>query len=134
MQKILPLILIAIIILGGGYYLLMRKFQAKYSPETTTSQQTNTNQKEGDTMTQQNYSSLTVAEHNIPEDCWVIISGEVYDLTNFDQKHPGGMEAIRLACGKDATQVFETRGDRGPHPESAKQTLSAMKIGTLKNE
>jgi L-lactate dehydrogenase (cytochrome) len=37
------------------------------------------------------------------ESCWVIIKGEVYDVTNFLDDHPGGAAIILKYGGKDAT-------------------------------
>lgn len=46
-----------------------------------------------------------VQKHNSVESCWVIISGTVYDVTSFIDKHPGGRNAILKAAGMDATYV-----------------------------
>lgn len=37
------------------------------------------------------------------ESCWVIIKGEVYDVTDFLDDHPGGPDIILKYGGKDAT-------------------------------
>ncbi|CAG8682286.1 3319_t:CDS:2, partial [Cetraspora pellucida] len=37
-------------------------------------------------------------------DCWVIVNGEVLDVTNFLPDHPGGKKAILIYAGKDATE------------------------------
>ena len=55
-----------------------------------------------------------VAKHKLPlfksdannssrESCWVIIKGEVYDVTNFLDDHPGGAAIILKYGGTDAT-------------------------------
>lgn len=44
-----------------------------------------------------------VQRHNTPDDCWVIISGNVYDVTEFLENHPGGARVIIKNSGKDAT-------------------------------
>lgn len=59
-----------------------------------------------------------VAKHNKRDDCWVIIDvsptigayqpeadpkGNVYDVTDFIESHPGGEGIIIANAGKDAT-------------------------------
>ena len=36
------------------------------------------------------YTLSEVAQHASKDDCWAIISGDVYDLTEFINRHPGG--------------------------------------------
>ncbi|CAG8607543.1 17667_t:CDS:1 [Cetraspora pellucida] len=52
-------------------------------------------------------SGEEVAKHNTRQDCWVIIHGKVYDVTNFLPEHPGGVKVILDQAGKDATAVFD---------------------------
>ncbi|WWD08682.1 hypothetical protein V865_006795 [Kwoniella europaea PYCC6329] len=47
-----------------------------------------------------------VNKHNTPEDCWVVIDGKVYDLTEFAQIHPGGAGHIHRVAGRDASAIF----------------------------
>ncbi|KAF2202307.1 putative mitochondrial cytochrome b2 [Delitschia confertaspora ATCC 74209] len=47
-----------------------------------------------------------VAKHNTAESCWVIIHGNVYDVTKFIPSHPGGAKVILRLAGKDATEEF----------------------------
>jgi cytochrome b involved in lipid metabolism len=39
------------------------------------------------------YSRAQVATHNKPEDLSIIISGQVYNITEFQEKHPGGKKS-----------------------------------------
>jgi L-lactate dehydrogenase (cytochrome) len=48
-----------------------------------------------------------VAKHNGPQDCWVIVHGRAYDVTDFLPEHPGGMKIILKYAGKDATEEFD---------------------------
>jgi len=48
-----------------------------------------------------------VAKHNTADDCWVILGGKVYDVTDFLDDHPGGKKAILVYAGRDATEEFE---------------------------
>ncbi|KAL2867416.1 FMN-dependent alpha-hydroxy acid dehydrogenase [Aspergillus lucknowensis] len=47
-----------------------------------------------------------VRPHNKPDDCWVVVSGEVWDLTSFAKEHPGGASVILKYAGRDATDAF----------------------------
>ena len=38
--------------------------------------------------------------HNREEDCWLVISGKVYDVTEFLDEHPGGFDIVLAACGE----------------------------------
>jgi predicted heme/steroid binding protein len=52
------------------------------------------------------YTLADVAKHNTDKDCWVVVNGQVLDVTKFLPKHPGGKPAIMLYAGKDATAEF----------------------------
>lgn len=58
------------------------------------------------------YTMAEVAKHNTASDCWVVLGGKVYDVTNFLDDHPGGKRAITLYAGKDATEEFDMLHDR----------------------
>merc|ERR1711879_253205 len=53
-----------------------------------------------------------VAKHNTDSDCWVIIGGDVFDVTKFLSDHPGGKKSIMLYAGKDATEEFDMMHNR----------------------
>jgi cytochrome b involved in lipid metabolism len=67
-------------------------------------------------------------KHDSSTSCWSIVYGNVFDLTKWITKHPGGAEKIRAICGKDGTTSFEKQhtGDGG----AAKQ-LSNYFLGKL---
>merc|ERR1719277_2947793 len=52
------------------------------------------------------YTMEEVAKHNTKADCWVVVNGEVLDVTKFLSEHPGGELAILTFAGKDATEEF----------------------------
>ena len=69
-----------------------------------------------------------VAKHSSAGDCWSVVNGNVYDLTEFVNRHPGGASNIKLMCGKDATGAF-----KGQHGSSGRPSneLSNYLIGSL---
>lgn len=76
------------------------------------------------------YKMEEVAKHGTKGDCWMAISGKVYDLSKHPE-HPGG-NIIFESCGKDAMEAFNTKGGIGKvHSEIAKALLSKFYIGDL---
>ncbi|PHT46645.1 Cytochrome b5 [Capsicum baccatum] len=73
------------------------------------------------------YNLAEVAKHNNAKDCWLIISGKVYDVTKFLDDHPGGDEVLLSATGKDATDDFEDVG----HSSSARSMLDEYYVGDI---
>jgi hypothetical protein len=76
----------------------------------------------------QQISRDDVAQHSTPEDCWTIVNGEVFDLTPFISRHPGGRSAISQICGRDGTELFSGQHAGQGMPE---KELSSHKIGVL---
>ncbi|GFP93686.1 cytochrome b5 isoform e [Phtheirospermum japonicum] len=68
-----------------------------------------------------------VAKHNTVKDCWLVISGKVYDVTPFMDDHPGGDEVLLAGTGKDATNDFEDVG----HSDSAREMMDKYYIGDI---
>lgn len=54
-----------------------------------------------------------IAQHNKPNDCWVTIDGDPYDITGFIQEYQSNDETISGFCG---TYGFEV-GFLGENPE-----------------
>jgi len=79
------------------------------------------------------YASEQVSAHSAEDDCWMIINGKVYDVTQYIPFHPGG-KMILGGCGKDATELFMTRPTNlnTPHPEEAFQKLEDYYIGDFR--
>jgi cytochrome b involved in lipid metabolism len=78
----------------------------------------------------QNMSKVTRAElakHNTEDDCWVLIHGKVYNVTNF-KDHPGDFDVfVENAGGPDATQEFEG----ACHTEDAIEQMAEYLVGEL---
>ena len=49
------------------------------------------------------YTWDEIAKHDKREDRWMVIQGEVYNITNWARKHPGGTKVISHYSGQDAT-------------------------------
>lgn len=54
-----------------------------------------------------NISADELKQHNAEDDCWVVIHGLVYDLTDFVDEHPAGPESITELAGQDGTEEFQ---------------------------
>merc|ERR1711865_941170 len=52
------------------------------------------------------YDMAEVSKHVTKGDCWVVVDGNVLNVTNFLPTHPGGELAILTFAGKDATEEF----------------------------
>merc|ERR1719482_1743001 len=52
------------------------------------------------------YDMAEVSKHTTKEDCWVVVNGQVLNVTKFLPDHPGGELAILTFAGKDATEEF----------------------------
>lgn len=50
-----------------------------------------------------------ISKHNKSSDCWLLISGKVYDITGYFGSHPGGNGTMSATCGKDATDAYMTK-------------------------
>lgn len=73
-------------------------------------------------------SAEDVAQHSTAEDCWTIVDGNVYDVTPFVSRHPGGLAAISQICGVDGTEQFSVKHGSDSAPNSQ---LDSLKIGTV---
>jgi len=85
------------------------------------------------TQTQSNtqnsgYTMALVAQHNAASSCWAAINGNVYDLTNWINQHPGGPENILAICGTDGSAAFNAQhgGQRQPAAELAQFLLGPL--------
>ena len=70
-----------------------------------------------------------VAKHNTPEDCWIILDGNVYNVTPYLKIHPSGPDCIIAYAGKDLTDPYMKR-----HRWVSPRLIEKLKIGTLKKE
>ncbi|KAG6831810.1 hypothetical protein H0H92_007487 [Tricholoma furcatifolium] len=79
------------------------------------------------------YTEDAVAKHNNPNDLWLIVDGNVYDLTKFLSLHPGGRSVLvdEEVAGKDATNIFYSlhRSEVLRKPQYAR-----LKIGRVRRD
>lgn len=47
-----------------------------------------------------------VQKHCTADDAWIVVDGDVYDVTKFARLHPGGKETLLEYAGRDATEDF----------------------------
>ncbi|KAF4739431.1 hypothetical protein FOZ63_000570, partial [Perkinsus olseni] len=52
------------------------------------------------------YTEEEVAKHNTKDDCWIIVNGMVYNVTDWLPHHPGGEAVIMQYAGKDASDEW----------------------------
>jgi cytochrome b involved in lipid metabolism len=74
------------------------------------------------------FSLADVSKHNSLGDCWLVISGNVYNATDYLYIHPGGAEMIVPYCGSDATDAFL---GMMKHDSRAQRDLATIFIGKL---
>jgi cytochrome b involved in lipid metabolism len=79
-----------------------------------------------------------IAKHNKQTDCWMLISGKVYNITSYFGSHPGGNSPMTATCGIDATAAYATKnagatssGARISHSSNALSLLTNYYIGDL---
>ena len=74
------------------------------------------------------YTMDKVKANNSATSCWSAINGNVYDLTNWINQHPGGSGAIRGLCGTDGSAEFSAKHKGQSNPESR---LASYLLGPL---
>ena len=57
---------------------------------------------------------------------WVVVDGNVLDVTNFIAEHPGGSDVLLKRAGRDVTTVFNQT-----HSIDAKQLAKSFIIGQV---
>ncbi|KAF4551668.1 FMN-dependent dehydrogenase-like protein 1 [Elsinoe fawcettii] len=52
-----------------------------------------------------------ISKHSSAEDCWIVVDGAVWDLTEFAPSHPGGAHIITRHAGHDASTTYNSIHD-----------------------
>lgn len=73
------------------------------------------------------FTAEEVARHNKASDLWLIIDGDVFNVTKFIDEHPGGGDVLLEHAGQDASVAFANVG----HSGDARKQLAALRIGKL---
>ncbi|OOF97980.1 hypothetical protein ASPCADRAFT_128160 [Aspergillus carbonarius ITEM 5010] len=68
-----------------------------------------------------------VASHSKTDNLWVVIDEDVYDLTGFQDEHPGGKKILQRVAGKDASKQFWKYHNEG----ILKKYKGKLQIGSL---
>lgn len=69
-----------------------------------------------------------LSKHNKPNDMWMAINNEVYDLTMYLDYHPGGFNKLMEGAGQDGTELFYDN-----HPwVNIHNLVGKLQIGYLK--
>lgn len=97
----------------------------KPTPKPVTKPITNPTTSSGE----KSYSLADISSHNSATTCWSAINANVYDLTSWVDRHPGGRLAILMICGKDGSSLFNMQ-----HGGQSRvgNILTTYKIASLK--
>lgn len=76
------------------------------------------------------YSLDEVAKHTSKSDLWIVVWNYVYDITKYQEEHPGGRDFLLENAGTDATTAYEDIG----HSTDAREILENYRIGKLNEE
>lgn len=125
-------IIVALALVLGGIFVFSRD-SGDDASEQANGQAGQNGGNTGQQSTTTTYTLADVAQHATPQDCWLTIEGKVYNVTGFAERHPGG-QAVYQGCGRDATELFNTRpmGSRTPHSAQARSFLPSFYIGDLR--
>ena len=52
----------------------------------------------------QYYTWEEVEQHNTEESMWIVANNNIYDVTKFYKKHPGGSYLVKSKAGTDVTK------------------------------
>ena len=75
-------------------------------------------------------TATEVAVHSTESDCWTIIEGNVYDITEYIPRHPGGGNILDT-CGADGSALFRgeeasSLGGQSDHSSRAEASLEGF--------
>jgi len=116
--------LIMVLIVGAGLFFVFNKKEEK-------KQKIEIKKVKQEKPKKSSFLISDVAKHNNENDCWIVIDGKVYDVTNYIESHPGGRVLVNF-CGQDGSLAFATKGKKNkPHSPAAYEILKTLYIGDL---
>ncbi|KAJ6080176.1 hypothetical protein N7467_009929 [Penicillium canescens] len=73
------------------------------------------------------FSKDDVASHSKGDSLWIVIDEDVYDVSRFQDEHPGGKKILQRVAGKDASKQFWKYHNEG----ILKKYKGQLQIGSL---
>ena len=140
-NKLIPILTGAVVlVLVGGIVIMQANKKEAYAPVSGSEQvqavtsttppatDANAGTSQNNQVVPVSYTLAQVAVHKDVSSCWSAVNDNVYDLTSWVAKHPGGEGAILSICGKNGSAAFN-----GKHDGAQKQAdiLATFKIGAL---
>jgi cytochrome b involved in lipid metabolism len=125
---VLPIIIAAFVLIGTTLYFISAKSKSKAVTNKIPPKKPVIQKKSKEELKMEGPFSLDeIAKHNSSEDCWIIVDGKVYDVTEYIDEHPGGDTILNNAGGDSSAGVH------GPqHPVSMWDVLALYYIGEVK--
>lgn len=77
------------------------------------------------------YTLEEVSEHDNEDSCWIVLYGNIYDVTPFLYIHPGGNEILLYYAGGKDIKEGEQEFEIARHSKSALKEMKDYLIGTL---
>ena len=81
------------------------------------------------TLREQPHLHANRQQHITDDDLWLIVDHQVYDVSDFQDAHPGGSVVLRQVAGQDATEAFFNL-----HRYEVLQQYASLCIGTIEGE
>jgi stearoyl-CoA desaturase (delta-9 desaturase) len=79
------------------------------------------------------YKNITIEEYKNSQYDLIMMNNNIYDLSDFIDKHPGGEKYIKQIIRKDQKYIEEMFNKINNHTLSAYKILNNMKVGKIEN-
>lgn len=84
------------------------------------------------TAGEKTYRAEQVSQHKNKSDCWLIIDGGVYDVTDYVARHRDFDYDIAKHCGSESSKLWKEKPETGEaHSRKAERLLKKYRIGRL---